>query len=131
MFRIKQCGIQSDGQGEKHSYRKRRKHMITVYGSKMCPDCVACEANFEHYNVEYQFRDIMADLRNLKKFLIYRDTMPEVFDRLIKIHDIGIPACVTEDGQVFTDWESYLKNQGLEPIAVNAAPACSIDHKGC
>ncbi len=105
--------------------------MIIVYGSKMCPDCVACEENFDHYKIDYEFRDILADLRNLKKFLIYRDTMPEVFERLIKIHDIGIPACVDEDGTVFTDWESYLRGKGCEPIEVNMGAACSLDGKGC
>ena len=105
--------------------------MLKIYGSKMCPDCVACKANFDYYHIDYEFIDINKDLRNLKEFLILRDTLP-VFDRLKKIHDIGLPAIVKEDGSVFTDWESYLEEQDKEIINVNPKKlACSIDHKGC
>ena len=84
--------------------------MLKIYGSKMCPDCVACKANFDYYHIDYEFIDINKDLRNLKEFLILRDTLP-VFDRLKKIHDIGLPAIMKEDGSVFTDWESYLEER--------------------
>lgn len=105
--------------------------MIKIYGSRMCPDCVACKANFDRYGVKYEFLDVCESLRTLKQFLIYRDSEP-VFDRLKKIHDIGLPACVDEDGTVFTDWESYLKKLGFEPVAVSGgAPACSLSGKGC
>lgn len=53
-----------------------------------------------------------------------RDENP-VFDRLKVIHDIGFPAIVKEDGTVFTDWETYLKEQGKEIITSDGA-ACSI-----
>ena len=48
-----------------------------------------------------------------------------VFDRLKAIHDIGFPAIIKEDGTVFTDWETYLKEQGKEIITSDGA-ACSI-----
>ncbi|MCR4781277.1 MAG: glutaredoxin [Lachnospiraceae bacterium] len=104
--------------------------MIKVYGSLKCPDCVACKMNFDTFHIEYEFFDVMGSLKNLKQFLIYRDSEP-VFDRLKAINDIGIPACIDEDGNVFTDWESYLKDKGFEPFEVNAGQACGIDHKGC
>ena len=105
--------------------------MIKVYGSRMCPDCVACKTNFDAYKVDYEFLDINESLRTLKDFLIMRDSEP-VFDHLKAIDDIGIPACVKEDGTVFTGWEGYLKELGFEPKAVESgAAACSIDHKGC
>ena len=105
--------------------------MLKIYGSKMCPDCVACKANFDYYGIEYEFLDINKDLRTLKDFLILRDSLP-VFDRLKAVHDIGLPAVVKEDGSVFTDWETYLKEQDKEIINANPEKlACSIDHKGC
>ena len=104
--------------------------MIKVYGSPMCPDCVACEYNFDKYKIEYEFLDINASLHNLKKFLIYRDSEP-VFDRLKAINDIGIPACIDEEGTVFTDWETYLRERGYEPEEINAGQACGLDRKGC
>ena len=53
----------------------------------------------------------------------------KVFDRLIKIGDIGLP-CIIENDNVFTDWEAYLKNKGLEIINVTNA-SCSIGSKNC
>ena len=104
--------------------------MIKVYGSKMCPDCVACKFNFDANQIAYEFLDINESLRTLKDFLILRDSQP-VFDHLKAVNDIGIPACVKEDGTVFTDWEVYLKEQGMEVKEVQAGTACSLDHKGC
>lgn len=104
--------------------------MLKVYGSRMCPDCQACKANFDYYKVDYKFIDVMESLKNLKDFLILRDTEP-CFERLKKIHDIGLPGIVDEDGTVFTDWEKYLKDKGMEPIEINTGKACSLDHKGC
>ncbi len=104
--------------------------MIKVYGSKMCPDCQGCKYNFDKYKIDYEFIDVCESLPALKQFLIYRDSNP-VFDRLKAIHDIGLPACVEEDGTIFTDWESYLRDRGMEPEAINGGQACSLDHKGC
>ena len=107
------------------------RKMIKVYGSKFCPDCVNCELNFKTYGIEFEYFDINEGLRNLKKFLILRDSEP-VFERLKAIHDIGIPACVDEDGTVFTDWESYVGRLGHKVISGEpAGKACSINGKGC
>ena len=89
--------------------------MITIYGSAMCPDCQNCKYNFDKYGVEYKFLDVPTNLQYLNEFLYYRDTNP-VFDRLKKVYDICYPACIDEDGTVFTDWETYLRNKGLEPV---------------
>ena len=89
--------------------------MITIYGNAMCPDCQNCKYNFDKYCVEYKFLDVHTNLQYLKEFLYHRDTNP-VFDRLKKIYDICYPACIDEDGTVFTDWETYLRNKGLEPV---------------
>ena len=99
--------------------------MLKVYGSMMCIDCVNCKKNFDAHNVEYEFYDINESLRNLSVFLDMRDHQP-VFDKWKAIGDIGIPAIVKEDGEVFTDWETFLKELGYEIISGDGA-ACSID----
>ncbi|MCR5741455.1 MAG: glutaredoxin [Gammaproteobacteria bacterium] len=104
--------------------------MFKVYGSQMCPDCINLKGNFDAYKIEYEFIDINDNLRNLKEFLILRDSLP-VFDRLKKINDIGIPAIVKEDGEVFVNWEEYLMNKGLKVKEYYQGNlSCSLDHKG-
>ena len=104
--------------------------MFKIYGSAKCPDCINCKANFDEYKIEYEFIEILDNLKNLKRFLYYRDNYPKIFDRLIEIGDIGVPAIVDEDDNVFTDWEAYLKNLGLNPFYVTGE-SCSIGGKGC
>ncbi len=104
--------------------------MFKIYGSEMCPDCVACKENFDYYGVKYEFLDINTSLKTLKEFLILRDK-EAVFDHLKAIHDIGLPALVREDGTVFTDWEAYLQEMGKEVIWSHRSESCSLDHKGC
>lgn len=104
--------------------------MFKIYGSSKCPDCINCKANFNEFKIEYEFIDVLDSLKNLKKFLHYRDNHPEVFERLIKIGDIGLPAIVDENDNVFTDWESYLKEKNLNPFYV-IGESCSIGGKGC
>ncbi|MCR5215680.1 MAG: glutaredoxin [Lachnospiraceae bacterium] len=104
--------------------------MITIYGSEMCPDCRECKRNFDAHGIAYEFLSVTEELKNLRAFLILRDGNA-VFDRLKAIHDIGLPACVLEDGTVFTDWEGYLKDRGLTVTYTEIGPACSLDGKGC
>lgn len=105
--------------------------MLTVYGSEMCPDCIECKANFEENNIEFTFIDINEQLKNLKDFLKMRDENP-VFDHCKEIYDIGLPAIVKEDGEVFLDWEGYLKDLGKEvKYHEQEVQACSLDRKGC
>ena len=103
--------------------------MLKIYGSEMCGDCQACKKNFDYYHIEYEFLDVCKDLKNLRQFLVLRDSQ-DVFIRLKKIHDIGLPAIVKEDGEVFTDWEKYLSEQGKEVI-YETKTSCSITGKGC
>ncbi len=102
--------------------------MLKVYGTEDCPDCRDCKKNFDKYNIEYEFLNIK-ELKNLKQFLIYRDSYPEVFDRLKKVHDIGIP-CIVDNDNVFCDWETYLKNKGYSVIQTSNE-SCSIFNKNC
>lgn len=107
--------------------------MFKIYGSEMCPDCVACKKNFDHYKVGYEFIDITKNLKNLHDFLVLRDTLP-VFAHCKEAHDIGLPALVKEDGSVFLSWEKYLEENGNKVIDFSSSAStcsCSADHKGC
>ena len=105
--------------------------MLKIYGSRLCPDCRECKANFDDFNIEYEFIDINDRLHDLADFLVLRDTLP-VFDHCKEIHDIGLPALVKEDGEVFLNWEGYLKERGFKPTEHEPAfVACSLDRKGC
>ena len=50
--------------------------MLKVYGSDLCPDCVACKAAFDAENISYDFVNITSNMRNLKEFLKLRDSDP-------------------------------------------------------
>lgn len=108
--------------------------MIKVYGSMKCPYCVVLKENLDRNRVEFEFIEILESLRNLSAFLAIRDREP-VFDHLKAVNDIGLPALVDEDGTVWTDWETWLKNNNYEifiPEAAASQPqACSLDRKGC
>lgn len=105
--------------------------MIKVFGSKMCVDCKKCELNFNAYKIEHEFVDINESLKNLKQFLAYRDSNP-AFDDAKKHNRIGIPACIDEDGRLFTDWESYVEGLGHKVLSDDGDSAsCRIDGKGC
>lgn len=94
--------------------------MLKVYGTKICPDCIACEASFKKYGIGYEFVNIFATMPGFKEFLRLRDASP-AFAHAKEQGSVGIPACVKEDGEIFTDWEGFLKDQGLEPIWPEAA----------
>ena len=106
--------------------------MLKIYGSEMCPDCINCKHNLDKYNIEYEFIDINKSLRDLSIFLQMRDSNP-VFDHCKEINDIGLPALVKEDGEVFLNWEGYLKELGYEIDDIMNGQACNIngDRKGC
>lgn len=104
--------------------------MVKMFGSEMCPDCVACKMNFDQYGISYDYMDINVSLKNLKEFLILRDK-ETCFLPLKEIHDIGLPTLVLEDGKVLVDWEGFVREQGFEVLEIASKNACSLDHKGC
>lgn len=103
--------------------------MLKVYGSELCPDCIACRANFDRYHIDYEYIDINAALADLKAFLRMRDSDP-VFEPCRRDGYIGIPALVREDGSVFLNWEKYLEEQGFAVLDASSA-VCRLDGKGC
>lgn len=102
--------------------------MIRVYGSPLCPDCVAFEENLNRYEIPYEFTDITSAIPNLKEFLHLRDHDP-AFDEVKKNGSVGIPAVVREDGSVTTDWQAVIRDAGFEPVE-NQGAACDVNHRG-
>ncbi len=82
--------------------------MLKIYGSMLCPDCVACRKELEEAGIAYTFLDFGESLANLKEFLRLRDQSP-LFDRPKKYGKIGIPCIVDEKGDVTLQWEDVLK----------------------
>ena len=64
--------------------------MLTIYGTKLCPDCVQCLADLDAAGVPYEYLDFFDDLRNLKAFLKLRDSS-QIFNDAKENGNIGIP----------------------------------------
>ena len=82
--------------------------MLKVYGSMLCPDCVACVAAMQEKKMVFEFYDFKESLRYLKEFLKLRDTL-ELFEEIRENDKIGIPCIVKEDGSVTLDWQSCIE----------------------
>lgn len=81
---------------------------IIMYGSPICSDCLAAEAEIrKHNNVELEYRIITKDVRTLKEFLAYRDHEP-VFEKVRDRGYIGIPFFILEDGTKTFRISNYL-----------------------
>ena len=85
--------------------------MIKVYGSHMCRQSRELQESFDENGINYQFLDINENLRNLSRFLRYRDTL-EIFDNCRKIGDIGVPFMIDDEGVKTLDWKGWLKEHG-------------------
>lgn len=83
--------------------------MIKVYGSMLCPDCVACVAAMKERNLDFEFYDFKDSLKFLKEFLRLRDTS-ELFNEIRENDKIGIPCIVKEDGSILLDWMECLES---------------------
>lgn len=81
--------------------------MIRIYGSMLCPDCVACRQALDAAGVAYEYLDFSENLKHLKEFLKLRDTLP-LFDDVKAAGGIGIPCIVREDGSASLSWEEFM-----------------------
>ena len=81
--------------------------MLKIYGSMLCPDCVACCEELSRGEVGFEFLDFGDSLKNLKEFLAIRETSP-LFDEVRKNGAIGIPCILDPDGNVSLTWEQYV-----------------------
>ncbi len=75
-----------------------KKKKIFLFGSELCPDCVAMKEVLIANQIRYSYIDILDGLGKLKMFLKYRDSMPE-FDEIKGEGSIGIPFLVVNDGE--------------------------------
>jgi glutaredoxin-related protein len=103
--------------------------MLKIYGSPLCPDCMACKASLDAAKVPYEFVDITASMANLKAFLRLRDSLP-LFDEAKMAGAVGIPCLISEDGSMTLDYESWLAAEHI-PKKPGDAPACRLDGSGC
>lgn len=105
--------------------------MLKIYGSKLCPDCVACKNALDANGMSYDFVDITDSMKNLKEFLKQRDTNP-VFEDARANGYVGIPALVPENDNITLDWEKYLEDNGLKAGSeIRTGAACRLDGTGC
>lgn len=81
---------------------------IIMYGTASCPDCAEAIEKLTAAKFEFDFRDITADLKNLKEFLSYRDN-DQMFAPVIKSGGIGIPFFILKD-QTRTFETDFLKS---------------------
>lgn len=72
---------------------------MKIYGTDLCPDCVAAKKVLDERKIPYNYVDITKDIADLKAFLRLRDTSP-AFDEVKKAGNIGVPAFVSEDGAI-------------------------------
>ena len=81
--------------------------MLKIYGSMLCPDCVACCKDLGNAGVAYEFLDFADNLKNLKEFLSIRER-EEVFREIRKNGSIGIPCIVEQNGRISLNWNDYV-----------------------
>ena len=72
---------------------------MKIYGTDLCPDCVAAKKILDEKNSPYDYVDITKNIADLKAFMRLRDTSP-AFDAVKKAGNIGVPAFVLEDGEI-------------------------------
>lgn len=70
---------------------------MKIYGTDLCPDCVAAKKILDEKNIPYDYVDITKNIADLKAFMRLRDTSL-AFDAVKKAGNIGVPAFVSEDG---------------------------------
>ena len=72
---------------------------MKIYGTDLCPDCVAANKVLDERKIPYDYVDITKDIADLKAFLRLRDTS-DAFNAVKKAGNIGVPAFVSEDGTI-------------------------------
>lgn len=103
--------------------------MIKVYGSELCPDCVALKASLDLAGVDYTYVNIMESMVNFKAFLSMRDHN-SLFDVCRENGSAGIPVIEEEDGTLTIAYERWLMEHGIA-LVPRSGQACSLDGKGC
>jgi glutaredoxin-related protein len=92
---------------------------IKVYTMSSCPDCISIKEKLSE-NPDYDFIDIGNDVRNMKEFLLLRDSRKE-FRKIIEDKKIGIPCFLYPDGRISFEAKEMKAEKSF----------CSLDGKGC
>ena len=80
---------------------------MIIYGTDLCPDCVACKADLDQAQVSYEYRNITENLKFMKEFLALRD-QKVIFHDVKQSGSIGIPAILLDSGEVTLSWETLI-----------------------
>ena len=72
---------------------------MKIYGTDLCPDCLAAKKVLDERKIPYDYVDITASIGNLKAFMKMRDEEP-AFDEAKKAGAVGVPAFVLDDGDI-------------------------------
>ena len=99
--------------------------MIKVYVMESCPDCVEVKQRYNN-DPGFELIDIGKQARDLKEFLVLRDTHP-AFVKVRERGNIGIPCFIKEDGTVLISLKKFADS--FEPVYV-AGAACNLDGTG-
>lgn len=100
--------------------------MTKVYVMESCTDCVEVKQRYSN-DPGFELVDIGKQARNLKEFLVLRDTHP-AFVKVRERGNIGIPCFVKEDGTVIISLKKF--DDSFEPVYAEGA-ACNLDGTGC
>ena len=79
---------------------------MKIYGTDLCPDCLAAKKILDEKNIPYDYVDVTKNIADLKAFLRLRDSSP-AFDEVKKAGNIGVPAFISEDGGISFEVEAY------------------------
>jgi glutaredoxin-related protein len=100
--------------------------MTKVYVMESCPDCVEVKQRYSN-DPGFELVDIGKQARDLKEFLVLRDTHP-AFEKVRERGNIGIPCFVKNDGTVIISLKKF--DDSVEPVYAEGA-ACNLDGTGC
>lgn len=81
---------------------------VTIIGSHLCPDTLYALNQLIALKASVDFKDLSADLKDLKAYLAVRDTEP-AFEAVKGNGGIGIPFFVLEDGTKTLNLEEVLE----------------------
>lgn len=100
--------------------------MTKVYVMESCPDCVEVKQRYSN-NPDFELVDIGNQARDLKEFLVLRDTHP-AFVKVRELGNIRIPCFIKENGTVIISLKKF--DDSFEPVYAEGA-ACNLDGTGC
>ena len=100
--------------------------MIKVYVMESCPDCIEVKQRYSN-DPGFELVDIGKQARDLKEFLVLRDTHP-AFVKVRERGNIGIPCFIKEDGTVIISLKNF--DDSFEQVYAERA-ACNLDGTGC